>query len=349
MTLSVRDGGTWRTVATNRLQYVRVDGAWTPIMDIWVRAGGAWVKDAYSAPVLAMPTNVRMNAPDATNHATIPIAWDFTLPTGGTPPTNFDVLLTDEGGTWLRLVTVDGATRSYTFTSVAPNTRYKMWVRATVTNNTRGPTLWAGPVNWFLGQDSYVLSDVPVYDWAPDVDGSRIYWSPGPASAFIEASSEALGFPAYYAIDNNLSSRWKTALAPESGSLQGEGIRFKMPGGHFLMRYVFVSAPYPVTAWVGVFRATAWQGALTVYSGKYGHFQHNYVAGFGPQASFLLNIGDWITDSTSDGMIDVLLQNPTDEGGGPTLSAWEIQPVLLPWIQTGWSTRTVAAINSATY
>lgn len=349
MTLSVRDGGVWRTVATNRLQYVRAGGTWKPILDIWVRAGGAWVKDAYTAPALALPTNLRMNPASATNHATIPVIWDFTTPAGGLPPTGFQVVLTDEAGAWLQNVTVDGSLRVYTFGSIAPNKRYRVYVRSVYTNDGRLPSAFVGPLNWFLGQDSYVVNDTPVYDWGPDVDGSRIYWAPGPSGALITASSEAIGFPSYYAVDDNNSSRWKTALAPESGGLQGEGIRFRFPGGHYLMRYVLVLAPYPVTAWVGVFRNGSWQGSLNVYSGKYGAFQHNYVAGFGPQATFLLNIGDWITDAFSDQMIDVLLQNPTDEGGGPTLSAWEIQPVLLPWIQTGWAARTVPAVNSATY
>src|SRR3954463_14085079 len=98
MTTSVHQAGAWRTVPLNRLQYLRIGGAWRPILDMWFRDQGQWIKEGGYSPQLAVPTNLRMNPADVNNHNTIPVAWDYN---GLLPPDDFHVVLTNEAGNWL--------------------------------------------------------------------------------------------------------------------------------------------------------------------------------------------------------------------------------------------------------
>ncbi|PXA70418.1 hypothetical protein DMC25_27095 [Caulobacter sp. D4A] len=53
MTLTIKTGGSWRTVTAPS---VRVSGAWRPVQNIWVRSGGSWRQAfaAYVAPTVSV-------------------------------------------------------------------------------------------------------------------------------------------------------------------------------------------------------------------------------------------------------------------------------------------------------
>lgn len=343
MGLQLRTGGAWRVAPmdNSRVHYLRVNGTWKPILDMWVRDQGAWHKDPTYSAVLQPPTNIRMNPGDANNHSTIPVAWDWS---GVMTPDDFELVLTNEGGQWLQDLAIPSNQRTYTFTGLSTNTRYRVYVRAR--HSGRAETAWSGPLNWGLGADAYNTQDVPVYGWA-----NEFRWAPT-RSWLGYVSSEAVGWPADWALDNNFDSRWVSNNATEPlGDQQGEGMRIRPPyWGHYLVVGVYIYSYGYTATWLGAYNAnTGWQGPHQPYFGKYAALRHTYVGAGGGPSSYSYEVrGLAFVSDDPDPWIEVLFQHYTLDAG-PGISIWEVQLILQEWTRIRWDVRTVPANPSYYY
>lgn len=338
MTVSVRQAGAWRTVPlTGRLQYLRIGGAWKPILDMWFRDKGQWVKEGGYSPQLAVPTNLRMNPADVNNHNTIPVAWDYN---GLLPPDDFHVVVTNEGGSWLWEGAAASGARSMTLGAFGQNARYRVYVAARRAG--RPDTGWAGPLNWALGKDSYVTNDVPVYGW-----GGEQEVMPSTYSQSSAANNDYGTWGFQKAQDGNFSSYWNSDIAdPSLNANQGEGFRLWVPGNNYLLNGVRLWNLNYYTVWYGVNLNGNWQGGQAPYYGKYGFLVHGYNAGFNNIFNGDVRSGQYQTQGTG-AYVDLLLQNPSYDGYNYRFGVVEARLLCQEWIQTGWGPRTVAAVNSA--
>ena len=305
----------WHTVVLDgtRLQYVRVAGQWKPILDVWFRVNGQWIKQTSYSPQLAAPANLRLNPVNAGNHSTIPVIWDYTVGAGQLAAGDFVLVLTDENGGWLQWPVLNGATRSYTFTGLTQGKKYKVALTARYPGTPDGslnqaasqkgrpdtPWIWLSdgqPRNgWQLGSDasSYTVPigdyDAP-YGWLPN----NIVW----------AGSWDGQHPPQQAIDGNFGTQWLSGTDPNGpGGSQGDGFRIQLAGyidraqRQLLGVQVWIPGyggpSYPSdprtgnTVWYGVYQNGAWQGGQWVFNGRPDNgnmapLAHAYMAGQGP-------------------------------------------------------------------
>jgi hypothetical protein len=341
----VRQSGAWQKFPTvpqgGRLLYFRINGQWKPILDVWVRNQGAWHKEPEYSAVLPAPTNLRMSTADVNNHTTIPVAWDYS---GVLPPDDFHVVLTDEAGSWLWEGSAASGARSMTLGPFGQNKRYRVYIAARKAG--RPDTAWAGPLNWFLGQDAYTAYDVPVYDWANEFE----YIPP-----IVNYSSAANGDGATWgfqkALDGNFSSYWNTDIVsePNGNGNQGEGWMVQAPSGHYLFTGVRLWNLNSHTCWVGVNTAGGWQGGLQPYVGKYAPWRINYAAVGGPGTAYDVRAGNYVTDAGGGVTVAGLMQNPASDGYNPRIAVLEVRLLLQSWTLIRYDPRTVPAVNSGFY
>jgi hypothetical protein len=301
---------------------------------------------AYSAPNLAAPTNLRMNPADPNNHSTFPVAWDWSQPANGLTP-NFHVVLTNEAGSWLQDYVVGNATRTYTFSGLSQNTRYRAYVCATYPGGGRPDTAFIGPLNWAIGADAYTVNDVPVYGWGGEFEYLPPYYYTYSSAANGDNSTWGFG----KAIDNNFSSYWNSDIVSEANgdANQGEGWMVQPPAGNYLFNGIRLWNFNPTTCWLGVSLNGNWQGGLTPYVGKYAGWRIPYVAGVGPQNNFDVRSPTQYNTNGVTTFIAGLMQNPGYDGYNWRITLVELRLLLQQWVQTGWGPRTVPAVNSAAY
>lgn len=361
MPVYVRNTGTWRQSPTDntRTMWVRGTAVWHQALDVWVRDQGAWHKEPGYSAVFNQPTNLRMNPADANNHSSIPVAWDWS---GVLLPDDFQLVLTNEAGGWLQNLSIAADQRSYTFTSLSTNTRYRVYIRARRSGRTDDNTAFLGPLNWFVGADSYDAHNGPVYGWS----SNEVWYSP--YSGYSWASSEQVGWPATAAIDGSDSTRWITADVPGAPSAaQGEGIRFYLPAVHGTPRLftgVHIYSNGYTYCWLSFWMNGAWQGSVYPYSGKYTPLNHAYLGAAGGDASssgssgyyyYVRNgeafNGAWdistYTGSTPP-FVDCLFQHNTP--GQANIEIWEIKALLYDWVVVANNaSNIIAAVNSGSW
>ena len=344
MPIYVRISGAWRQFPTTpvgtRLLYFRYGGQWRPIMDLWIRDGGAWHKEPQYSAVMQAPTNLRMNPADTAEHDSIPVAW---TQAGNLMPGDYVVRLTDQYGNTLLAPRVSGTARSYTFSNLTQNKAYMVYLIARYPGGegTKSrPDISIGPLKWKLGQDPQPYQ-TPVYGW--DNDWA---WNPG---TYDYAGSWDVDHPPIRAVDGNMGTQWLSQPDAATGGYQGDGFRFRMPASHHrLIGCTVYVARGTHTVWYGVYQGGSWKGGNQVYVGKYTPFVHPYLVGQGPTTLVDIRSGGYVTDATGDGSVDLLFQAPAVYSGwtGLRYGAWEIRLILQDWVVTSYVTNYTAAIAS---
>jgi hypothetical protein len=318
-------------------------------------ADSIWHKVAdYSAPGMTAPTNLRMY-PDAPSnygaHSSFQVAWDWTLPTNGLNVGDFQVVLTDSAGNWYPgyPVSVAAGSRTYNFTGLNQNTQYQAYVKARYASGGRADSAWAGPLRWKTGADSYVVYDIPVYDWRNEFEYTPPYYYTYTSAALGDGSTWGFG----KAIDGNFSSYWNSDVVTEPlGSTQGEGWMVQAPsvdgnGNSYLFTGIRAWTINPHTWWIGIYYNNAWQGGNTVYNGKYTSFRVPYAVGVDQGAAGTnptIRPGNYQTNSGI--FVAGLMQVPGYDGYNWRMEMIELRLLLMQWTLVAYNPRTVAAVNS---
>jgi hypothetical protein len=198
-----------------------------------------------------------------------------------------------------------------------------------------------------VGQDSYVVNDVPVYGW-----GSEAEYVPANYSVSSAANNDFGSWGGQKLVDGNFGSYWNSTVVTEPlDASQGEGFRLWVPGGNLLLNGVRLWNLNPHTVWYGVSLdgGSTWQGGNAPYSGKYGFLVHGYNAGVaGVYRPGDIRSGQYQTNGLN-AIVDCLLQVPASDGWDLRIATIEARLLMQPWVQTGWGPRTVPAIASGSY
>jgi hypothetical protein len=285
-----------------------------------------------------------MNPADPNNHSSISVARDWNQPAGGLPVGSFHIVLTNEGGGWLREDFPAAGTRTYTFSNLSQNTRYRVYIAARYAGGGRPDTAFVGPLNWSVGADAYTVNDVPIYGWGGEQEVMPYTYS---QSSAANGDYNTWGFQK--ALDGNFGTYWNSDIvSPTLDANQGEGYRLWVPGNNFLLNGVRLWNLNPHTVWYGVYLNGAWQGGLQPYTGKYSFLVHGYNVGVSGVGSGDVRSGQYQTQGTG-AYVDCLLQVPASDGYNLRIATIEARLLCQEWTQTGWGPRTVPAVNSGSY
>ena len=295
-------GGTWRTVDTSRLQYFKMNGAWTPIMQLWVKGSPpsltdhAWHREPGIATRMSAVQNLNVIRYNGDNHSSVTMGWDCV---GNLEPGDFVPILADENDNWLSAPRIGAGSREYTFSGLSQNTKYKLYLYARYPGGEGTKSLpddVYGPLKWYNGLDAQPQY-YDILGW-----GGDFYWRPG-----VNVTSTQNGYPASSIWDTDDNTAWVSANVPEAfGTSQGEGIEAFWPGAGYRITSLVVRNLQGHDIWYGVYHNGAWEGGSYPYNGKYQYWRHYYLNGISDTTYTEVGVGPYETSIANDGAVHIL-------------------------------------------
>lgn len=140
MTLAIKSGGAWRTVADGKLR-VKSSGAWQSPGYCRVKSGGAWRDSGYRG----YPNPPSAPWVHSWGYGNLQAAWSPA--SGGPAISSYHVVLTNVNGSWIH-EEYSGDTYSPNY-GVDQDTRYQVYVRSVGTNGL--VSAWQGPLRVGIG------------------------------------------------------------------------------------------------------------------------------------------------------------------------------------------------------